>query len=278
MAYQAEISRMNPSCLMFLIDQSQSMQDSFAGTPFAKADELATIMNRLLATVVIRCSKEEDLPRDYFHIAVLGYGRHVGPALGGPLEGRPIVSVSDIAQSPLRIEDRMQKVSDGIGGLVDQVVKFPVWLDPHSDNGTPMCAALQLAHELLDQWTAGHPDAFPPVVINVSDGEGNDGNPLEQAHSLTSLSTSDGNVLLFNVHLSAQHGQPIEFPGSPDGLPDAFAKTLFQISSVLPPGLQDVARAEGYAVNDSTRGFTFQADPVAVIKFLDIGTRPANLR
>ena len=31
MPYQAEISRSNPSCFLFLIDQSGSMSDPFAG-------------------------------------------------------------------------------------------------------------------------------------------------------------------------------------------------------------------------------------------------------
>jgi hypothetical protein len=31
-------------------------------------------------------------------------------------------------------------------------------------------------------------------------------------------------------------------------------------------------------VTDGARGFVFNADIVAVIRFLDIGTRPSNLR
>ena len=31
MAYQAEISRKNPGCFLFLVDQSESMEDPFAG-------------------------------------------------------------------------------------------------------------------------------------------------------------------------------------------------------------------------------------------------------
>jgi len=35
---------------------------------------------------------------------------------------------------------------------------------------------------------------------------------------------------------------------------------------------------EGINVSENTRGFAFQADLVTLIKFLDIGTRPSNLR
>jgi hypothetical protein len=60
MPYTAEISRNQPSCFLFLIDQSGSMQDSWSGEPGTnKADHLADIINRLLMNLVIRCTKEE---------------------------------------------------------------------------------------------------------------------------------------------------------------------------------------------------------------------------
>jgi hypothetical protein len=44
MAYQAEISRSNPSCFLFLLDQSGYMAYPFAGSGGrSKADELPTI-------------------------------------------------------------------------------------------------------------------------------------------------------------------------------------------------------------------------------------------
>src|SRR6266542_2223805 len=119
-AYQAEISRSNPGCFLFLLDQSGSMADPFAGGQGrSKADELATILNRLLASLVIRCSKDEGV-RDYFEVGVLGYGGgKVAPALGGAVAGTPIVPIGRLADEPLRVEDRLQKVPDGAGGLVE---------------------------------------------------------------------------------------------------------------------------------------------------------------
>src|SRR3989475_5897370 len=50
MAYQAEISRKNPGCFLFLVDQSESMEDPFGGGEAGrrKAEELATILNKLI--------------------------------------------------------------------------------------------------------------------------------------------------------------------------------------------------------------------------------------
>jgi hypothetical protein len=50
------------------------------------------------------------------------------------------------------------------------------------------------------------------------------------------------------------------------------------MSSTLPDYMRAIAAQEGYSASQNTRGFAFNADLVAVIKFLDIGTRPSNLR
>jgi hypothetical protein len=47
---------------------------------------------------------------------------------------------------------------------------------------------------------------------------------------------------------------------------------------VLPPQMQSQARLEGMMVTELSRGFVFNAKMDQVIQFLDIGTRPSNLR
>lgn len=279
MPYQAEISRSNPSCFLFLIDQSGSMEDPFAAGDSSrrKADLLADAINRLLQNLVIKCAKEEGI-RDYFHVGVIGYGARVGPALGGQLAGRELVPISDIGNLPARIEERKKKVEDGAGGLVEQTIRFPIWFDPVYHGATPMCQALTLAHDILARWLPQHPDSFPPIVINITDGEATDGDPSTAADALRSLGTSDGSVLLFNVHLSSKGAKPIEFPASADQLPDQHARLMFELSSLLTPYMRTVAQQEGYSVAEGSRGFVFNADMISVIKFLDIGTRPSNLR
>jgi hypothetical protein len=278
MAYQADISRSNPGCFLFLLDQSGSMADGFSGgAGHSKADELATIINRLLASLVIRCSKDEGV-RDYFDVGVIGYGASVKHALMLASDGSPIVPISRLANEPLRVEDRLQKISDGAGGLVEQSVKFPIWVDPQAHGGTPMTEALTQGRQALSDWVLQHASAFPPVVFNITDGEATDGDPCGAAQALQSLATEDGEALLFNVHLSDRRAPSVEFPSNDETLPDSFARRLFSMSSTLPPHLQSAARQEGYAVEDGTRGFVFNADAAAVIQFLDIGTRPANLR
>jgi hypothetical protein len=279
MAYSAEISRGNPSCFVFLIDQSGSMADVFGAGEGnqKKADGVADAINRLLQNLVIKCAKEEGV-RDYFHVSVVGYGAQVGPAFSGALAGRQLVPISEIGNSPARIEQRNKKVSDGAGGLVDQQVRFPLWFEPTANGGTPMRQALGEAKTIVEGWLGQHPNSFPPIVINITDGESTDGDPTAAADEIRKLKTNDGEVLLFNVHLSAQKAAAIEYPSSESNLPDQFAQQLFRMSSVLPEYMLNIAKKEGMNVGEGSRGFVFNADMVAVIKFLDIGTRPSALR
>ena len=278
MAYTSEISRKNPSCFLFLIDQSGSMADPFGEeSKRRKADQVADVINRLLQNLIIKCAKQEGV-RDYYHIGVIGYGNQVGPAFAGALAGRELVPISEVANTPARIETRAKQVDDGAGGLTDQTIKFPIWFDPVAHGGTPMCKALTQAQTIMEGWTSAHPHGFPPIVINITDGEPTDGDPSSPAQSMSQLSTSDGSILLFNIHISSQNSSPILFPDNDETLPDDHAKLLFHMSSPLPEFLRTFVQQEGIDVSENTRGFAFQADLVTLIKFLDIGTRPSNLR
>lgn len=274
MAYTAEISRTNPSCFVFLIDQSGSMAEPFGGqTDKKKAHEVATAINRLLQTLVLRCAKGQEV-LDRFHVAVIGYGaKKAAPAWGGALAGKTLVPVSVLAANPLRVELRVKKVDDGTGGLTEQKVKFPVWFDPAANGQTPMCEAFDVAWNSLNDFVGKYPVCFPPIVINLTDGKATDGDPEPHARCVRDLASRDGNVLLFNVHLSSLADQPIQLADREAELPDDFARLLFRMSSVLPPSMRETARREGYLVSEQTRGFVFNADLVSVIRFLDIGTR-----
>src|SRR5216683_833400 len=187
--YSAEISRKNPGCFIFLLDQSASMEDPFGGSSDRrKADELATIINKLLHNLSIRCAKGDSI-YDYFHVGVIGYGQDtvVKSAFDGAMTGKDLVPISELANNPLRIEDRVKKADDGNGGLVEQSVKFPLWFEAKHAGGTPMSSAFKMAAEIVQRWVAEHPKGFPPIVINITDGESTDGDPLPEAKALCSL-------------------------------------------------------------------------------------------
>ena len=276
MPYTAEISRTNPTCFLFLVDQSSSMLEPFGGQPGKqKAEGVADALNRLLQNLVLKCAKADGI-RDYFYVGIIGYGGRVASALGGALAGQTVVPVSAIANSPLRVEQRTRKVDDGAGGLLEQSFKFPVWFEPTATGRTPMCGvSISPSSTLRSSWAALR-DCYPPLVINITDGMSTDGDPLPAAAAVKELASQDGSVLLFNAHVSAILAHPVEFPSTADGLADNFAKLLFRMSSPLPPRLLEAARADGFPAPTGSRGFVFNADLVSVIRFLDLGTRVAQ--
>jgi len=228
MTYSAEISRANPTCFVFLVDQSGSMSDPFGVDPARrKAEGVADATNKLLQNLVLKCAKEEGI-RDYFNVGLIGYGGAAAASgFAGALAGRELVPISEIGGLPARIEERSREREDGAGGLVRENIKFPVWVDTMAQGGTPMCGALSLAKSMLTSWVAQHRASFPPVVINITDGESTDGDPSGPADALRSVGTDDGNALLLNIHVSSNPAPAILFPESDALLPDKFAKLLF---------------------------------------------------
>lgn len=254
------------------------MVDPIAGSDGKrKCDSVADAINRLLHNLIIKCARGEGV-RNFYEVCVIGYGAHVAPAFSGPLAGRDLVPLSEVANSPARVEERHKKVDDGAGGLISQKVRFPVWFEPVAKGITPMGQALSYAHQLLSGWVPKHVKSFPPIVINITDGEATDSGPVPQAEAVRGLTTEDGNALLFNCHISSQPVAPIVFPDTDSSLPDDFARTLFQVSSQLPATMRDLARSENLTLGADARGFAFNADLVELIRFLDIGTRSSNLR
>ena len=249
MPYSAEISRSNPTCFLFLIDQSKSMGGPLSGDAGKKkADAVADSVNRLLYTLVLRCVWGQNV-LDRFHVGVIGYGRQIASGLAGASgRARPGTHRRSGPESAAH-----RAVRHG-----DQTVKFPVWFEPAADGKTPMCATFERACMLLAGFLVEHPTCYPPMVINISDGEATDGDPEVAAGKLRNLSSDDGQVLLFNVHLSSQPGRPIEFPDQETALPDQWARRLFRMSSLLPPPMHGPASQGGIKVSPQTARLRLQ--------------------
>src|SRR3954453_4259221 len=187
MAFSAEISRTNPTCLVFLVDQSASMDGPFGGQPGKKKSEgVADAINRLLQNLVLKCAKSTGV-RDYFHVGVMGYGAEVKPVLTGTSAARPLLPISVVANAPLRVEQRTRKVDDGAGGLIERPFRFPVWFEPVANGKTPMNEAVELATRGVGKFLGVPPNCFPPLVVNLTDGQPTDANPLDTAQTLKGL-------------------------------------------------------------------------------------------
>src|SRR5438105_13612259 len=196
MPYQAEISRENPACILFVIDRSGSM-DEITEAGRSKAGFVADVLNKTLYTLVTTCSKADGV-RNYFDVGVIAYGgSEVASGFGGVLSGGIVHPINAISEHTLRVEERQKKVDDGAGGIVELKTKFPVWFDPKSAGGTPMRAALSKTMETVADWCESHRDSYPPTMLHVTDGQSTDGSPEGVAYRLRQGATRDGEPLLF---------------------------------------------------------------------------------
>ncbi len=143
---------------------------------------------------------------------------------------------------------------------------------------TPMCQAIRTAAVELVRWCDSHPNSYPPTVLHVTDGESTDGDPESLANQLCLISTNDGAVLMFNLHVSTLRAVQSKFPASESDLIDKYARLLFRMSSQLPQHLIDYAQNKGLNVRSESRGFIFNAEPAEIVDFFDIGTRALQLQ
>jgi hypothetical protein len=274
--YSAEISRQNPACLIFLIDQSGSMEEPIAGgTGEKKKQVVADAINRLLYNTVLRCSKEDGV-RPYFHIGVWSYD-----GMGGvkPAFGSDLSSITQIAEQPKRMETRKRRMPDGAGGVYEDEFQLPVWFDAVAQGNTPMNAAFSAAIAPLRMWVNQYSTSFPPIIINLTDGAYTDQSPTATVGELMQMGTSDGKALVFNCHISQNPGMSVTFPsdGQASGL-TGLARELYDLSSPLPEPMRRQAQAKGYQLESGARGYVYNADLVTMIDFLDIGTRAVQDR
>src|ERR1700722_2082809 len=179
MPYSAQISRTNPACLLFLIDQSGSMADKVPGSASqTKAETVADAINRLIQNVVLRSAKADGV-RDYFYVGVIGYGNGIRAGLGGKIPFDILIPISRVGDYPLRVETRTNLTLDADGRIVEHKSKFPIWYEPVASGKTPMREAMAVAGLGVKGFIDRFPASFPPIVLNLTDGLPSDGNPQE---------------------------------------------------------------------------------------------------
>ena len=276
--YERDISRRDPGCVVFLLDRSDSMKSTWVNTRETLAQGAARVLNEILLELLFTSQGEPGKARHYFDVGIFGYGirpmaggEGVEPAFGGALAGRTLVALPELWASPIAVRE---EPSTNPGAPPSKV---PVWVEPVHGYRTPMCEAIAVAGGHIYEWVTAHPDSFPPIIINITDGwvsdSPYDGATLDEwAQRLTGIQTSDGPPLLFNIFLSPARGSPVQFPVKARGLPPP-GPDLFRISSPLPPLMRSNAAHAGIPVEAGARGFAFNADSQMLISFLEIGTR-----
>lgn len=284
-AYTAQITRNTPTAFIFLIDQSVSMQKytTLYGEEMPMAEAVARIVNHQLNELVLRCIKGSET-RDYYDIAIIGYGENAYSGWKGELEGRDFVKPSELKEHPYKKITTKKETRTRKGVKVVEVEEVQ-WIEAEATQGwTRVHLAFEKAKGLLDEWMEKHhdKDCYPPTIINITDGEFNGATKeyvLQQANELKSMFTNDGNVILFNIHISANKAVCVTCPASKDEVSfSSLATTMYEMSSLLPMRYSDrIADLRGDGTpNNRYRAMSINADMSTLIQLMDIGT-PTNI-
>lgn len=284
--YTATITRQTPSAFIFLIDISGSMEDGviFNGETMTKAKALARSLNSVLTELLIRCKRQEGY-RDYFDIAVIGYGGDDARSLlpeGG--HHKIFRKPSELANSKTSITKIFKDRELPAGKVITTVSEIRNWITPIALGKTPMFAGLKMAHDLAKEWIDNHKglDCFPPIIINITDGEATDAHAndlINISNNIKSLETEDGNVLLINIYLSSDSSlEGVLFPISPDDLPEKpYAKLLFNMSSQMPEiyhgEITDITKRSNV---EGSRGMSYNSSIGDIVYMLNIGSVSVN--
>lgn len=284
-AYTAQITRNTPTAFIFLIDQSVSMQKTTTlyGEDMPMAEAVARIVNHQLNELVLRCVKGSET-RDYYDIAIIGYGENAYSGWKGELEGRDFVKPSELKEHPYKKITTKKETRTRKGVKVVEVEEVQ-WIEAEATEGwTRVHLAFEKAKGLLDEWMEKHhdKDCYPPTIINITDGEFNGATKeyvLQQANELKSMFTNDGNVILFNIHISANKAVCVTCPASKDEVSfSSLATTMYEMSSLLPMRYSDrIADLRGDGTpNNRYTAMSINADMSTLIQLMDIGT-PTNI-
>lgn len=285
-AYTARITREHPSAFIFLVDQSVSMRQltNFGGEDMTLSEAVARIVNNQIDELVERCVRANET-RHYFDIAVVGYGDEAYSAWNGALAGRGFVSPEEIRFN----EYKKIKLKESVrtrAGVREIEVEKKQWLQArHDGKSTRMNKAFLHAEGLLDDWLRQHQtqDCYPPIIINVTDGEYNGASREEMqqlANRLKAKFTNDGNVLLFNIHIIPGQTEAIMFPASIGEMrANKYGESLFEMSSLLPLNYNEEIKA---LFQDKDKDIRYRAMGVNagmehLVKMMKIGTLSSTM-
>ena len=284
--YTAQITRNTPTAFIFLIDQSISMSRKlyYRGEYITLADAVARIVNNQIYELVLRCIKTTEV-RHYYDIAVIGYGDDASYGWKGTLAGRDFVSPEELKNNPFKTITVKEETRTRKGVELKEVHKVQ-WIEPvAAGKYTRGDKAFTMAKNLLDKWMKEHhdKDCYPPTIINITDGALNGiVNPREVntqlANELKALYTNDGNVLLWNIHITPDNKEQLVFPISKTELNnDKYSEWMYDMSSLLPSRYNvPIGDLRGDAENTRHVAMATNTDMSTLIQLMDIGT-PTNI-
>lgn len=280
--YSQEITRRHRSAIVIVLDRSGSMQEQmpFGHSQTTKAEILAHTAGALITELIDRCRRTDAL-RDYYDVAVVGYGNNEVEML---LDDNGFQSVVELnrhrPQSSVKVTE--EQLPNGEWAMVEH--HYTEWFKPKAEGNTPMYEAMLRVRDLVSEWCTQpeNRESFPPVIIHITDGEASDCDHRELmdiCDQIKRQATTDGNALFLNIHISTNtHLPAIIFP-MPDELigVDRYAQTLAECSSVMPAAFnQDICELKGTIAIPPFIGLGYNASVIDLLSIINIGSRSVS--
>lgn len=243
----------HPGHIVFLIDLSESM---------SKKQKIEFLMDTLKDTLELLLAHAE--ARERVEVSIYGYNSQI-------VEIWKNKKVSEMIQIFCEAEEKGNKL---------------FYLRP--EHITCMRLAFERAKLDIEEWLSiqkmkGYLNTPSPVVINITDGFPNEGpnfnqnnvyaDTLKAAKDIMSITTSDGNVRMFNIHFDPQSEEPtLRFPANEPNSKNL--QFLYNASSVMTSQMVSAARIYGFTeIKDDSRALVSnEKDAYKLAKLLPLGT------
>lgn len=282
--YSQEITRCHRAAIVIAVDQSSSMSGRLGlnGASLTKAEAVTMVAGSLIDELILRSCRDNGY-RHYYDIAIVGYsGERVYSLLGDELCFYPITALAGrkVDKIPYAMDYHTLNF-----GVVDMRENVSMWIEPRAEDATPMYKMICTVTDLVRTWCKKEEnrDSFPPIVFNITDGETSDATDemlIAASERLKATSTTDGNTLFVNIHLSSDSTHPqMMFPTTreiPFGV--RYAKQLIEMSSVLPPQFNEfVSECRPAHGTPPYVAMSYNSSIAELIAMLNIGSRSVKM-
>lgn len=276
--YERPITRTSRTAFIIALDLSGSMSESthtVNGTT-TKADAVSRIVNGLLFDLIEKARRNYRV-HDYYDIAVIGYS---GRGIESLLSDDWFLTVEQLDKMPYILREYREELIYPNGVPTIRQVKYPCWINPQAEGQTPLYGAFLQIYELAERWCSDprNRNGFPPTIFNITDGEASDADAPEIrdiCRRIRLLGTTDGEVLLLNIHLSTDTRIPaLLFPTEQEyrGM-GPYARLLFDCSSTIPKPLEEYIRQMKRTDEPGPfRGMSYNCSLHETVSILNIGS------
>jgi hypothetical protein len=242
---------------VFVLDRSCTTADSSAKAPKSSWRRLQDRANDLIAQLARRTTAP-------FELAIVAYGAdssggiEITSGFAGPEAGRIWLRPSEVADSAIRVEELVEQVSDGIGGLLKITRKRPVVFDLTPTSPAAPAAAFARVAQMLIQWAEAHPGTrAQPVVVHCTRGEFETDAVHEAAARLREAEQVTGPIALYHAILTESAHRAVAYPATLEDIEPGALRALWEVTSPLLGSASLVGKRPG--VSAESRGMVVNA-------------------